>query len=213
MCASRYNTDASFILPNTTGSSVIPWRISKPQEEHTLVPDPGHKPSDPDHSSNTFRLDSSWPHSSSSLNRFLPGVTGEFHKLKHNIFKAQSIPHTSTKSWYFNPRARNFGSINGVVRKLCLSVVKTFGAGFNICKVAVIGSVFFLEVSLAWDRFCVLGDAIPGFVEVFPREESRRFEKICRTGYFVNSLWNGVRFLVLRRLFFKFETGFWRLDN
>ena len=30
MRASKYNTDASFILPNTTGPSVIPWRISKP---------------------------------------------------------------------------------------------------------------------------------------------------------------------------------------
>ena len=30
MCASNYNTDASFIIPNTTGPSVIPWRISKP---------------------------------------------------------------------------------------------------------------------------------------------------------------------------------------
>ena len=97
MGASRNNTGASFILPNTTGPSVIPWRISKPEKDHTLVPDPGHKPSEPGHSGNTFCLDSSWPHSSPSLNRFLPGVTGRFHKLKHNIFNAKNISHKSSK--------------------------------------------------------------------------------------------------------------------
>ena len=30
ICASKYNTDASFILPNATDPSVIPWRIWKP---------------------------------------------------------------------------------------------------------------------------------------------------------------------------------------
>ena len=30
MRASKYNIDASFILPNTIGPSAIPWRISKP---------------------------------------------------------------------------------------------------------------------------------------------------------------------------------------
>ena len=30
MYVSKYNKDASFILANTIGSSVIPWRISKP---------------------------------------------------------------------------------------------------------------------------------------------------------------------------------------
>ena len=30
MRASQYNTDTSFILPNTIGPSTIPWRISKP---------------------------------------------------------------------------------------------------------------------------------------------------------------------------------------
>ena len=42
-------------------------------------------------------------------------------------------------------------------------------------------------------------EAIPDFVNVSPREGLRIFEKICRTGYFVNFPWNGVQFLVLRR--------------
>ena len=54
-------------------------KFQNPKKDHTLVPYPGHKLSDPGHSSNTFRLDSPWSHSSSLLNRFLPGVTGEFH--------------------------------------------------------------------------------------------------------------------------------------
>ena len=97
MRASKYNTDASFILPNTIGPSANPWRISKPKKDHTLVPDPGHKPYDPGHSNGTFCLDSLWPRSSPSLNRFLPRVTGEFHQLKNNIFKAQNISQKSTK--------------------------------------------------------------------------------------------------------------------
>ena len=44
----------------------------------------------------------------------------------------------------------------------------------------------FCEVSLEWDRFWLLVEAIPGFVEVFLREGSKKFEKIFRTGYFVN---------------------------
>ena len=34
---------------------------------------------------------------SPSLNRFLPGVTGEFHKLKNNIIMAQNLPHKFIK--------------------------------------------------------------------------------------------------------------------
>ena len=97
MCASRYHTDAFFIFSTQRALHNSLKKFQNPKKDHSLVPYPGHKLSDPGHSSNTFRLDSSWPHSSSLLNRFLPGVTGELHKLKHNIFKAQSIPQKSTK--------------------------------------------------------------------------------------------------------------------
>ena len=56
----------------------------------------------------------------------------------------------------------------------------------------------FCEVSLEWERFSVLVEDIPGFVEVSPREGSRKFEKKnCRTGYFVNSPENGFDNLVV----------------
>ena len=99
MCASRYHTDAFFIFSTQQALHNSLKKFQNPKKDHTLVPYPSHKLSDPVHSSNTFRLDSSWPPSSSLLNRFLPGVTGEFHKLKHNIFKAQSIPQKLQKSW------------------------------------------------------------------------------------------------------------------
>ena len=97
MHASKYNTDASFTHQNHNRALCNSLKNLKTIKDHTLVPNPGHKPSDPDHSSNTFRRNFLWPHSSLSLNRFLPGVTGEFRKLKNNIFKAQKIPHKSIK--------------------------------------------------------------------------------------------------------------------
>ena len=95
-CVHQGTIRMHFLSSQHNGPSIIPWRNFKTLRWPYSGPYPGHKLSDPGHSSNTFRLDSSWPHSSSLLNRFLPGVTGEFHKLKHNIFKAQSIPQ---KSW------------------------------------------------------------------------------------------------------------------
>ena len=95
MCASRYHTDASFIFSTQRALHNSLKKFQNPKRtilwSHILV-------------TNLVTLvipaiHSSWPHSSSLLNRFLSGVTGEFHKLKHNIFKAQSILHKLQKSW------------------------------------------------------------------------------------------------------------------
>ena len=79
-------------------------------KDHTLVPDSGHKPSDPGHSSNTFHLDSLWPRSSPSFNRFLPGVTGEFHQLKITISsRPKRFCINLQKSW---PKTMHYNSKN-----------------------------------------------------------------------------------------------------
>ena len=59
MCASRYHTDAFFIFSTQRALHNSLKKFQNPKKDHTLVPYPGHKLSDPGHSSNTFRLDSS----------------------------------------------------------------------------------------------------------------------------------------------------------
>ena len=52
-------------------------RKLKISQDQRLGPqNPGHRPRDPGYSSNTFCLDSLWSHTSHTLNRMLPGVTG-----------------------------------------------------------------------------------------------------------------------------------------
>ena len=61
---------------------------------------PGHKPCDLGHSSNTFFLDCLWPYISHSLYRILPGVTGGFPKIQQqNHYGSKPIPQNGIINW------------------------------------------------------------------------------------------------------------------